>query len=65
MKTDIEKLERIIKEQAKQIESLKKAVSSIQNRLVKVSQKTDRTYQTGRKNTNEINNIAGILRRNG
>lgn len=65
METNIEKLEKLVKEQAKQIESLKKAIVGMQKRLVQVSQKTDRSYQTGRKNANDINNITGILRRNG
>lgn len=58
-----EKLEKHIKEQAKQIENLRKAIVGLQSKLLLVSKKTDRTYQTGRKNANDINNITGILRR--
>ena len=65
MTTDTTKLEKTIKEQAKQIESLKKAVAGLQQQLLTLSKKINRTYETGRKNANEINNITGILRRNG
>ena len=58
-------LEKIVKEQAKQIESLKKAVSGLQQQLTIMSKKLNRTYETGRKSANDINNITGILRRNG
>lgn len=65
MTTDTQKLEKIIKEQSKQIESLKKALSGIQRQMTLIGKKTDRTYESSRKNANDINNITGILRRNG
>ncbi len=64
MTTNIAHLEKLIKEQAKQIDSLKKAIAGLQQRVIGVSKKTDRTYQTGRKNANDINNITSMLRRN-
>jgi len=63
--TNIVDLEKTIKEQAKQIESLKKAVAGLQQQLTIMSKKVNRTYESARKNTNDINNITGILRRNG
>ncbi len=62
---NIANLEKLIKEQAKQIDSLKKAIAGLQQRVIGVSKKTDRAYQTGRKNANDINNITSMLRRNG
>jgi len=62
--TDIQKLEKMIKEQAKQLDSMRKAMSILQSRMIMISKKTDRTYQTGRKNVNDINNLAGILKQN-
>ena len=64
MTTDTAKLEKTIKEQAKQIESLKKAVAGLQQQFSLLSKKINRTYETGRKSANEINNIAEMLRRN-
>lgn len=61
MNINIVKLEKIIKEQAKQIDSLKKAMLNLQNRLIQMSKKVNRTYQSARKNTNDINNIKGVL----
>jgi len=57
-------LMKLIEEQQKQIDSMKKAISVLQNRLIKVTQKTERSYHTGRKNTNDINNINNTLQRN-
>lgn len=64
MDTYTERLEKHIKEQAKQIDSLKKGMSGLQNVLIKISKKVDRTYQTARKSANDINNIKDTLRRN-
>lgn len=61
---DISKLEKIVKEQAKQLDSLKKAISALQRQLIMVSKKTNRTYENGRRNANDINNINNILRKN-
>ena len=65
MITDIEKLEKIVKEQAKQIEQLKKVTAGLQKKLMQTAQKTERAYQTGRKNSLDINNINEMMRRNG
>jgi len=62
--TDIQKLEKMVKEQAKQIDSMRKAMSILQSRMIMASKKIDRTYHTGRKNVNDINNLAGILKQN-
>jgi len=64
MTTDMKKLEKIIEEQNKQINSLKKAIAGLQQRIIAVAKKTDRAYHSGRKNANDINNITGILKRN-
>jgi len=65
MNTDIGKLEKLVKEQAKQIESLKRVVSGLQRQMVTLSKKTNRTYESARKNAGDINTLTGILRRNG
>lgn len=57
--------EKLIKEQANQIESLKKAIILLQRQLMLVSKKTDRTYHTGKKNANDINSIQRTLRSSG
>lgn len=61
----VEQLEKLVKEQSKQIESMKKAMSVLQNRLIVVTKKAERTYHTGQKNTNNINSINHILQRKG
>lgn len=65
MITETAKLEKQLKEQAKQIHSLKKVVSSLQQTIMVLSKKTNRTYETGRKNSNDINSLNRILRNNG
>jgi len=64
MNKDTLQFEKIIKDQYKQIDSLKKAILALQNKVILLSQKTNRTYQNSRKNTNDINNIKGILNKN-
>lgn len=64
MNIDIVKLEKLLKDQAKQIDSLKKAVSVMARQLNAVSLKTNRAYESGRKNTNSINSLTDTLRRN-
>ena len=65
MTTDTTKLEKIIKEQTKQIDSLKKAVAGLQRQLLTLSKKTNRAYENSRKNANDINNITRTIGRNG
>lgn len=65
MNNDITKLEKVIKDQAKQIDSLKRAIVELQRQMNVLSKKTNRTYENGRKNANDINTLTGILRRNG
>jgi cell division septum initiation protein DivIVA len=62
---DIEKLKKTVKEQQKQIDSLKKAIAGLQQTLMVVSKKVNRTYETGRRNANDINNVTRMIRRNG
>lgn len=64
MNTNIDKLEKIVKEQAKQIVALKKAITVLSIQLKKVSTKTERSYITGKKNTSEINSITTMIRGN-
>jgi len=61
---DISKLEKIIKEQAKQLDSLKRAINGLQRQLILVGKKTNRAYESARRNTNDINSINNILRKN-
>jgi len=61
---DISKLEKIVKEQAKQLDSLKKAINGLQRQLILVGKKTNRAYENGRRNTNDINSINNMLRKN-
>ena len=65
MTTDNIKLEKIIKEQANQIDSLKKAFVAMQRQMHSMSQKLNRTYETSRKSANDINTLTGIIRKNG
>ena len=65
MNNDTANLEKTIKEQAKQIASLKKAVVDMNRQLMALTKKTNRTYENARKNTIDINTLTGILRRNG
>ena len=65
MTTDNTKFEKIIKEQANQIDSLKKAFVAMQRQMHVMSQKINRTYETGRKSANDINTLTGIIRKNG
>ena len=58
-------LEKIVEEQAKQIDSLKKAVAALQQQLNLLSKKTNRAYENSRKNANDINTITRTIRRNG
>ena len=64
MTTDIQKLEKLIKEQNKQIESLKKGISGLQAQVQLMSKKINRTYHSGKSNTNYITKILGILGKN-
>jgi len=67
MTTDIqklEKLEKLVKEQAKQIDSLKKAMSGLQRYAQIMSKKIDRTYHSGRKSTGDIMKLNAILGKN-
>ncbi len=64
IKKQIDALERLVKEQAKQIDSMKKAMSVLQNRLMAVTKKTERAYHSGIKNTNSINSINNTLHKN-
>ena len=59
----IAKLERIVNEQEKQIESLRRAIVALQQQLVAVSKKTNRAYESSRRNTNDINTVNRIIRR--
>ena len=61
---DISKLEKIVKEQAKQLDSLKKAINGLQRQLILVGKKTNSAYENGRRNTNDINSINNMLRKN-
>ena len=63
MKNEKHHLEKIIKEQEKQINSLKKAVAILEQRLSVVMKKASRAYEQSRKNSNDINNITTKLRR--
>jgi len=58
---DIEKLKKTVKEQNTQIESMKKAISVLQQQLIAVSKKLNRTYESGRRNTNDINTVSRTL----
>lgn len=61
---DISKLEKTVKEQAKQLDSLRKAINALQRRLIMVGKKTNRAYESARRNTNDINSINNIMRKN-
>jgi len=61
---DIQKLEKVVKEQAEQIKSMKKAMTVIQRRLIQVSKQSERTYHSCRKNSNDINSIARVVHKN-
>lgn len=58
-------LEKTIKDQVKQIDSLKKAIVGMQRQMMMMSKKIDRTYENARKNTNTINTLTGIVGRMG
>lgn len=64
MTTDIQKLEKLIKEQAKQIDSLKKGMSGLQRATQIMAKKLERTYHTSRKNAGDIMKISGVLGKN-
>jgi len=64
MITETVKLEKQLKEQAKQIRILKNVVSGLQQTVIMLSKKTNRAYETSRKNSNDINSLNGILRNN-
>ncbi len=61
---DIQKLEKLVKEQGKQIVILKRVITQLQGRIIMVSKKTDRSYYTGKKNAGDINKLADILKQN-
>ena len=60
---DTTKLEKQLKEQAHQITSLKQVVTMLQRQLTLLSKKTNRAYETSRKNANNINTLEQTLRK--
>jgi len=61
MEKQLELLIKRVDEQAKQIDAMKRAMAVLQNRLIQTTQKTERTYHSGRKNTNDIMTISKLL----
>lgn len=61
MMTDIQKLEKLVKEQNIQIDSLKKAMSGLMARLQIMDKKLNRTYQSGRKATMDLQKVTTML----
>jgi len=65
MITEIQKLEKTIKEQEKQIDSLRKAMSGMMQKMMMMDKKLNRTYQSSRKNTMDIMKVSSKLTKNG
>lgn len=63
MTKNINQLEKIIKEQAAQIISLKKAMNGLQRQLQLVARKAESVYHTSKRNTMDIDDINKTLRR--
>lgn len=57
-------LEKIVEDQAKMIDDLRKVVATLHRQLVAVSKKTDRAYENCRRNTNDISTINRNIRSN-